>query len=242
MRRGEVCLKINKCPLKWTAQKNKYFLIIYNNLNQKKMSNVNEINTQNLTQLKTDLSFQTDSKYLIIKSLTAENVELLQKSWEKTKEQNCEVLQSYNYFKSEKYKDIAKKFNVTLTTETYAKLFGMSKSNFLECVQCAKVDANNIVKYEKNCIAENIGLSRKGLLKFVADLNKPSTQVDTSKDNDTDTDTDTDTAIITKKLSIKIDKNDKISVDGKATLKQLTLIMEEVKRLMEEAKVKEEKK
>jgi len=181
------------------------------------------------------LSFQTDSKYLIIKSLTAENVELLQKSWDKTKEQNYEVLASYTYFKSDKYKEIAKKFNVTLTTETYAKLFGMSKSNFLECVQCAKVDATSIVKYEKHCNAENIGLSRKGLLKFIS---KPSTQVDTPKDTDTDTDTtkdtdtdtDTDTEIVTKKLSIKIDKNNKIVVDGKATLEQLTLIQAEIKR------------
>ena len=200
------------------------------------MSNVKEINEKNLIQLKSDEKFISQSRMLILQKITSENNTLLMQSWEKTKEHFNEVIESYNYFKSDGYKEITKLFNVTMTCELYAnEVAKMSKSNFLECVQCAKLSGDIITQYENK--EQKNGLSRKGLLKFNANLNKPSTQVDTTTataenetaENETAT-AENESKIEVKKLSIKIDKNNKIVVDGKATLEQLTLIQAEIKR------------
>jgi hypothetical protein len=191
------------------------------------MSNLNETNVKNLAQLKTDLEFQTNSKFLIIKQLQRDNINLLQQSWEITKEQFNEVASSYNYYKSEKYREISTKFNVKLTSEMWANEIGMGKSNMLECVQCSKVKGNLIVKYENK--HKETGLSRKGLLKFVADINKVSTEVDTNKE--TETETETNEVEVKNDVSIKVDrKKNKLVWKGVATLDILDMIILEAQR------------
>lgn len=125
------------------------------------------------------------------------------------------------YIQSDEAKESAKICNVKLTNENMAIIFGYSLAQFNRYKALSKLDKETIDKYTNSDEREK---SLIGLLKFSNSKNEIS--------EDKNEESDEETSVKIEPLQIKVGKDNKISIKGKASKEVLTLLIEELKKMM----------
>jgi len=138
------------------------------------------------------------------------------------------------YFKSDDYKAKAKEFNVSLTIEQLIKeTYNYKKSFFYDLAKIGKIEQSKVDEYMSKVDGDNFTeLSVKGLLKFA---NGNETEGEGEGEGEGEVKEKSEN------LKISVDKNSKISIKGKASKQVLTLLIEELKKLLTEEKTPKNK-
>jgi hypothetical protein len=124
------------------------------------------------------------------------------------------------FIKTDESKDMAKECNVKLTNEVMAQIFGYSLPQFNRYKAVAKLESEVINNY----LATSEEKSVIGLLKFSNAKNDIS--------EDTNEESEETANVKIEPLQIKVGKDNKISIKGKASKEVITLLIEELKKMM----------
>jgi hypothetical protein len=127
------------------------------------------------------------------------------------------------FIKTDESKDMAKECNVKLTNEVMANIFGYSLPQFNRYKAVAKLESEVINNY----LATSEEKSLIGLLKF-SNAEKCISE-DTNEESE---ENESEGTIKIEPLQIKVGKDNKISIKGKASKEVLTLLIEELKKMM----------
>jgi hypothetical protein len=127
------------------------------------------------------------------------------------------------FFTTDEAKTMAKECEIKLTNEVLAEIFGYSLAQFKRYKSVSKLE-NEVIKNYKESTPKNRGLD--SLIKF-------ANAKDTTSENDTtDENEESESSIKVEPLQIKVGKDNKISIKGKASKEVLTLLIEELKKMM----------
>jgi len=127
------------------------------------------------------------------------------------------------FFASEEAKNMAKECEIKLTNEVLSEIFGYSISQFKRYKAVSKLK-NDVIKSYKEQTPKNRGLD--SLIKFANKL----TSEDTNEESESES--ESELKVKEENLQIKVGKDNKITIKGKASKEVLTLLIEELKKMM----------
>ena len=129
-----------------------------------------------------------------------------------------------SFFATDEAKAMAKECEVKLTNEVLAEIFCYSLAQFKRYKSVSKLDSE-VIKNYKEQTPKNRGLD--SLIKF-------ANAKDTENVNDTNEESENESEVKVKEesLQIKVGKDNKITIKGKASKEVLTLLIEELKKMM----------
>lgn len=129
-----------------------------------------------------------------------------------------------DFFATDEAKEMAKECNIKLTNEILAEIFGYSLAQFKRYKAVSKLDKETIKNYKEQT-PKNRGLD--SLIKF-ANAKDTENVTDTSEESENES----EVKVKEESLQIKVGKDNKITIKGKASKEVLTLLIEELKKMM----------
>jgi hypothetical protein len=129
-----------------------------------------------------------------------------------------------SFFSTDEAKYMSKECNTKLTNETLATIFKYSLAQFNRYKAVSKLDFETIKKYKEET-PKNRGLD--GLIKF-ANAKNTENLADTNEESESES----EIKVKEESLQIKVGKDNKISIKGKASKEVITLLIEELKKMM----------
>jgi len=180
----------------------------------------------NLIALFNDADFCKGTKLNTIKALSKQFNSLATKQFDVSINLAMEVKDSFEWYKSTICKDILKLHELKMNADMYAnEVLQMSKSYMYLLVQCGNIHIDVINEYKAQ---SKDTLSLKNLVKF----SSPSDISDTNEENEESENEESDKAPKVENLKISVNKDNKISIKGTAKKEVLTLLIEELKKMM----------
>ena len=129
------------------------------------------------------------------------------------------------FFTTDEAKIMSKECEIKLTNEVLAEIFGYSLAQFKRYKSVSKMESE-VIKNYKEQTPKNRGLD--SLIKFANA--KDTTNEDTNED--TNEESENESSIKVEPLQIKVGKDNKITIKGKASKEVITLLIEELKKMM----------
>ena len=182
--------------------------------------------TNTLSTLLNDVDFKRGTKFVSIANLSKQFNSLGTKQFDVSINLALEVSESFSYFKSTICKDLLKLHSVKMTADTFAKdVLNMSKSYMYLLAQCGAIHIDTINEYKAQ---SKDTLSLKNLVKFA----NPSDVSDTNEETESEETESEEKMPKVENLKISVSKDNKISIKGKASKEVITLLIEELKKMM----------
>jgi len=181
---------------------------------------------ENLLALLNNVKFVESARINEILMLENKILKLDEEKWNNTIDIGFRFKISLEYLKSEHAKESAKECNVKLTNENMAIMFRYSLPQFNRYKALSKLDSEVIENYEKQTKQRSL----IGLLNFSNTKNEVSE--DTNEESESESESESEVKIKEENLQIKVGKDNKISIKGKASKEVLTLLIEELKKMM----------
>ena len=127
------------------------------------------------------------------------------------------------FFTTDECKAMSKECEIKLTNEVLAEIFGYSISQFKRYKAVSKLE-NDVIKSYKEQTPKNRGLD--SLIKF------SNGKSDVENATDENEESENESSIKVEPLQIKVGKDNKITIKGKASKEVITLLIEELKKMM----------
>lgn len=128
-----------------------------------------------------------------------------------------------SFFTTDEAKNMAKECEIKLTNEVLAEIFGYSISQFKRYKAVSKLE-NDVIKSYKEQTPKNRGLD--SLIKFSNGKSEVENVTDENEESESEV------KVKEENLQIKVGKDNKISIKGKASKEVITLLIEELKKMM----------
>ena len=130
------------------------------------------------------------------------------------------------YLKTDEAKESAKNCEIKLTNEVLAEIFGYSLAQFKRYKSVSKMESE-VIKSYKEQTPKNRGLD--SLIKFA---NAKDTDVENVADENEES--ESEVKVKEENLQIKVGKDNKITIKGKANKEVIILLIDELKKMMEQ--------
>lgn len=184
-----------------------------------------EILLKNLPSLLASNDFKNGAKVNEILSAKASiNVQTKQ-TFLDTLALSKQIALSLEFFKSQASKDEMKRCNCKLTIEQFAKMvFNYERSYFY--------DLAKIGKLEQSTINDFLNSGKEQSVKSLLSTLSVQTDKNTETDGKEESESESEVKVKIEPLQIKVGKDNKISIKGKASKEILTLLIEELKKMM----------
>ena len=187
------------------------------------MNNTTTTANNTLSTLLNDVDFKRGTKFVSIANLTKQFNNLGTKQFDVSINLALEVSESFSYYKSSVCKEILKLHELKMNADMFAKeLLNMSKSYMYLLAQCGSIHIDTINEYKAQ---SKDTLSLKNLVKFA----NPSDVSDNIESEETESE---EKPPKVENLKISVSKDNKISIKGKASKEVITLLIEELKKMM----------
>jgi len=188
------------------------------------MSTQTTTTNNNLSTLLNDNDFKRGTKFVSIANLTKQFNSLGTKQFDVSINLALEVSESFSYYKSSVCKEILKLHELKMNADMFAKeVLNISKSYMYLLAQCGAIHIDTINEYKAQ---SKDTLSLKNLVKFAntSDVSDEETESE-------ETESEEKTPKV-ENLKISVGKDNKISIKGKASKEVITLLIEELKKMM----------
>jgi hypothetical protein len=180
---------------------------------------------QNLSALLSNATFIQLARVNEIKNLQSEIETDENLNFERTLRISEHFKIALELLATDECKAMAKECEIKLTNEVLAEIFGYSLAQFKRYKSVSKLESD-VIKSYKEQTPKNRGLD--SLIKFANA--KDTTNEDTNED--TNEESESEVKVKEENLQIKVGKDNKITIKGKASKEVLTLLIEELKKMM----------
>ena len=192
------------------------------------MNNTTTTANNTLSTLLNDVDFKRGTKFVSIANLTKQFNNLGTKQFDVSINLALEVSESFSYYKSSVCKEILKLHELKMNADMFAKeVLNMSKSYMYLLAQCGAIHIDTINEYKAQ---SKDTLSLKNLVKF-ANPSDVSDNIESEETESEETESEEKQPKV-ENLKISVSKDNKISIKGKASKEVITLLIEELKKMM----------